>query len=89
MAEPTGRRLVHLQRVNPERNEQRYYIVQVGPSLLDDYAVLRVWGRMGGQQRHTVIACQSQAEADRLADSLIRRRLRHGYVTVRCAPCID
>jgi len=79
MSEPTGRRLVLLWRVNPGKNEHRFYVVQVGPSLFDAYAVLRVWGRIGGQQRHTVIPCQSQEEANRLADSLVQLRIRHGY----------
>ncbi len=72
-------RLTMLQRVNPERNEARFYVVLVGPSLVDEHAVMRIWGRLGRQQRHTVSACASADEAWVEADRLVQRRLGRGY----------
>jgi predicted DNA-binding WGR domain protein len=69
-------------RVNLEKNEQRYYYLEVGPSLLDEHAVLRVWGRIGGHQRGMVTPCASDEEAQTLAWRLVRVRLRHGYRVV-------
>lgn len=68
-----------LHRINPERNEARFYLVEVGPSLFDPYAVLRVWGRIGGAQQSKVTPCMSAAEAQKMAGQLIRRKLNRDY----------
>ncbi len=73
---------VLLHRVNREKNEWRFYLVGVGPSLLDAYSVLRIWGRIGGHQRSMVSPCASMEEAQTLADRLVRRRVRRGYWVV-------
>ena len=78
---PEGRSAL-LHRLDPARNEARSYYVLVGPALLDRHAVIRVWGRIGGQQRVMVTPCQSDAEARTLANKLIQLRLRHGYTLV-------
>jgi len=62
---------------------KRFYLVTTGPSLLEPYAVNRLWGRIGGFQREMVTPCASAAEAGRLARQLIRKRLRRGYRIVR------
>ena len=67
---------------NPARNEARYYYVLVGPALLDRHAVIRVWGRIGDQQRVMVTPCQTDEQARNLANKLIQLRLRHGYTFV-------
>jgi predicted DNA-binding WGR domain protein len=74
--------VVLFRRINPEKNEARFYLLLVQPSLLDDYAVLRVWGRIGGHQRQMATPCASAEEAQALARRLIRRRLQHGYQVV-------
>jgi len=71
--------LTLLHRINPDKNERRFYLVQVGRSTVDSYAVLRIWGRIGGAQRGMVSPCDSAESAQALADKLIRQRLRHGY----------
>ncbi len=73
---------VLLHRVNPEKNASRFYLVEVGPSLLDPYSVMRVWGRIGGHQRSMVSPCASAEEAQALADRLVRRRIKRGYWVV-------
>lgn len=72
-----------LHRINPEKNEARFYLVEVGPSLLDPWAVIRLWGRIGGQQKGLVTPCQSATEAEALAGRLVRRKLKRGYTIVR------
>ena len=74
--------LTLLHRVNPDKNEYRFYLVQVGASTIAPHAVLRLWGRIGGAQRGMVIPCDSPESAQALADKLIRLRLRHGYQIV-------
>ncbi len=70
---------VLLHRLNPDKNASRFYLVEVGPSLLDPYSVMRVWGRIGGHQRSMVSPCASMEEAQTLADRLVRRRIKRGY----------
>ena len=73
---------VLLHRINVQKNEARFYFISIGPSLLDDYAVLRMWGRIGGHQRSMVSPCTSAEEAQALADRLVRRRMGRGYSIV-------
>ena len=73
---------VLLHRINVQKNEARFYLVSVGPSLLDAYAVMRTWGRIGGHQRSMVSPCASAEEAETLADRLVRRRIKRGYYAV-------
>ncbi|MCL4299496.1 MAG: WGR domain-containing protein [Anaerolineae bacterium] len=68
-----------LHRINPEKNEARFYLVIVAPTLLDSIAVWRVWGRIGGAQRSKIDPCGSAAEAEKLAEALIRRKIKRGY----------
>jgi predicted DNA-binding WGR domain protein len=78
---PEGRSAL-FHRIDPARNEARSYYVLVGPALLDRHAVVRVWGRIGGQQRMMVTPCQTDAKARSLATKLIRLRLKRGYTPV-------
>jgi len=72
-----------LHRIDPERNEARFYFVQAGSSVIDAHAVLRLWGRIGGHQCALATPCASAEEANQLVDRLIRLRLRHGYHIVQ------
>ncbi len=64
--------MILLHRINPEKNEARFYLVEVGPSMLDLYAVIRLWGRIGGPQRLLITPCRSAEEAEALAGKLVR-----------------
>ncbi|MBE7553652.1 MAG: WGR domain-containing protein [Anaerolineales bacterium] len=68
-----------LHRIDPAKNMARFYLVEAAPSLLDPFAVLRVWGRIGGAQQHKITPCASAAEAERLAERLVKRKIKRGY----------
>jgi predicted DNA-binding WGR domain protein len=73
-----------LQRINPDRNERRYYRVEIGPCVGYPIAVHRVWGRLGRRRSGFLITpCADEAEALRLAETLITRKLKRGYKIVR------
>lgn len=72
-----------LHRTDPDQNAHRFYLVMVGSSLLDDIALLRIWGRIGGHQHRMVTRTETVEEAKKLADKLIRLRLKHGYQIVQ------
>lgn len=71
-----------LHRINPEKNEARFYLVEAGTSLLDPYVVWRLWGRIGGAQRGMITPCPSPEVAEKLAARLVQRKMRRGYVLV-------
>lgn len=72
-----------LHRIDPAGNEARFYLVVTSPSLFDPYAVIRVWGRIGGHQRGMITPCVSAEEAERLAGQLIQRKVKRGYIPVK------
>lgn len=72
-----------LHRVNPERNEKRYYHLGWGVSLLYPWAVFRYWGRIGGAQRQMITSCNSAEEAEKAAARLLERRLKNGYTLIK------
>jgi predicted DNA-binding WGR domain protein len=48
---PTEFRYVLFERVNPARNESRFYYLAWQSTLFDAGAVVRLWGRKGETQR--------------------------------------
>lgn len=74
--------LILLHRIDPERNEARFYLIQAGASVVDQHAVLRIWGRIGGAQHAMATPCSSAEEAEQLAQRLVTRRLKRGYSIV-------
>lgn len=78
-----------LHRVNPEKNEARFYFVSIGPALFDPCAVIRMWGRIGGFQRMLITPCQTPLEAQKLATRLVQRRLKRGYRLIQGAALTD
>lgn len=79
---PPGFRFVQFERVEPEENIHRFYLVGWLPTLLDDGAVVRLYGRKGGAQRILTTPFPSLTEAWPFIRSLIKTRLRHGYRVV-------
>jgi predicted DNA-binding WGR domain protein len=72
-----------LERVNPEKNENRFYYLAWQPSLFADGAIVRSYGRKNGQRRTlTPLPYSSLAEAWTLIRTIVRRRLRNGYKIV-------
>jgi predicted DNA-binding WGR domain protein len=67
------------EKVSRERNEDRYYYLAWQPTLVDEGAVVRLWGRKGETQQTRATPFGSLAEAWPLLRRLMRLRLRHGY----------
>ncbi|MCA9332090.1 WGR domain-containing protein [Candidatus Saccharibacteria bacterium] len=71
---------LYLKRIEPERNIRRFYYIGWHP-MLYGMAVIRIFGRIGGQhQMMTPAIFSSLDEAWPLIRQTIRTRLRHGYV---------
>ena len=67
-------------RVRPERNEFRFYVLLVAPTLWGTYALVRRWGRIGtAPTRERVVEFANAAEAETALQAQVARRERRGY----------
>ncbi|MDA8249383.1 WGR domain-containing protein [Acidiphilium sp.] len=70
---------VSLVRIRPERNEWRFYRLQILPDLFGNILLARHWGRIGTQGRYR---CDPQPDSGAALDALAtlaRRKRRRGY----------
>jgi len=56
--------MAYLTRTDPSRNIDRFYIVDVTPTLFGEWAVLREWGRRGSPGTVRLSSYQRRNEAD-------------------------
>ena len=69
-----------LERREPRANVARYYVLSVEPTLFDEAALVRQWGRIGKTGRQRI---ELHASADAAAEALevwLRRKLKRGYL---------
>jgi predicted DNA-binding WGR domain protein len=81
---PPNFRFVLFERINPAKNELRFYYIAWTRTLFDDGAVVRMYGRIGSSQH--LISPQpftSLEEAWPLIRTIIQTRLRHNYRVVQ------
>jgi len=79
---PASFRYALFERVNPERNERRFYYLSWQATLFNEGSVVRLWGRKGETQREMATPFTSLVEAWPLLRRVIRSRLRRGYRVV-------
>lgn len=72
--------LLHLRRIDRERNMSRFYNLSIEPTLFGTASVVREWGRIGSKGRRRIDLCEDAAEARDAYDDLLRVRLRRGYI---------
>jgi predicted DNA-binding WGR domain protein len=70
---------ITLTRIDPARNMQRFYRIDVQPDLFGDWCFIREWGRIGraGQVREVPYPTPSEAQA--ALERQRRRKERRGY----------
>lgn len=77
---PSDFRFVLFEMTDHKTNRHRFYYLAWQETLLDAGAVVRIWGRKGGHQRHlSPQPFASLEDAWSLLRSIIKTRLRHGY----------
>ncbi len=82
---PPDFKYILFERVNPERNEQRFYCLAYLPTLIGP-AVVRIYGRKDGAQQVVLPApFDSLESAWPFIRKHIRARLRRGYRVVSTA----
>ena len=73
--------MILLVRVDPKKNASRWYSVIVQPTLMDGCTVVCLWGSRGtSYQRERILPVSSPDEAQALAEQIVARKLRRGYV---------
>jgi len=77
--------MIRMRRVNPEKNMDRYYSVQLTQGLFGDYGMERHWGRNGTWGRFRLDWFQSESDAEVALSKLVKEKLTKGYV-MRNAP---
>lgn len=71
---------ITLHRINPERNQHRFYQVKWASTLLDDGAIIRIYGRInGGQRTLSPLPYSSIENAWSMICKQIYKRLKRGY----------
>lgn len=72
--------MITLHRLDPSQNMQRFYTVDIQPTLFGEWSLLRFWGRLdrpGGQSHFRTFPTLSAAQQAR--DGLLREKQRKGY----------
>ena len=71
------------EKVDPERNQARYYELSLQQDLWGNWELRRAWGRVGQCPSRVVLEGVPTPEAaEDLAEQVHRRRLQHGYQRV-------
>jgi len=71
---------MYLTKIDPSRNAKRFYLVNVGPTLLGQWCLIRTMGRIGSSVRTLPpVVCTDEAAAQRAAERLVARKKRRGY----------
>jgi predicted DNA-binding WGR domain protein len=71
--------MAFLTRSDPDRNIDRFYVVDVTPTLFGEWAVLREWGRRGSPGIMRLSSYERRNEAETAEQRTIKRRLQHSY----------
>jgi hypothetical protein len=75
--------MTFLTRIDPTRNVDRFYVVQVMPSLFGDWTVLRECGAGAAPRATCGSAATSDAMKPRAAEHrTVKRRLQRGYAAI-------
>jgi predicted DNA-binding WGR domain protein len=68
-----------LQKRDPQRNQHRYYLLDVQPHLFGGWSVIREWGRIGHPGQVKIDLCDSLEEAAQTFNGKLRQKQRRGY----------
>jgi predicted DNA-binding WGR domain protein len=71
--------MTFLTRTDPTRNINRFYVVDITPTLFGEWAVLREWGRRGSPGTLRLDSYRRQEEAQSAQQRTIKRRLQRSY----------
>ena len=70
---------IHLFRIRPERNEARFYRLDVWPDLFGGVSLVREWGRIGRPGRHMHEHFISEKAARKALNEIAFSKQKRGY----------
>jgi predicted DNA-binding WGR domain protein len=71
---------LYLERIDPNRNMARFYVISVQPTLFGELSLIRNWGRIGAAGRSKIETFPDMEGLTRATMRLERRKRRRGYV---------
>jgi predicted DNA-binding WGR domain protein len=77
--DPTLLQVLVLERVDRAKNMARFYVLSIEPTLFDDFALLRRWGRIGNAEPERIDLHPSRRVAQTELTKWLDRKRRRGY----------
>jgi predicted DNA-binding WGR domain protein len=74
--------LLVLERIEPAKNCQRFYVLSLSASLFGDVALTREWGRLGRRGCSTIALFADDISARESLVTWLRRKQKRGYTPV-------
>ena len=74
--------MIHLTRIDADRNMARFYAMTLQPTLFGDWALVREWGRIGSAGRIVSGRFASEQDAARALTEHLKAKLSKGYEAV-------
>jgi predicted DNA-binding WGR domain protein len=72
--------MVKLTRSNPAQNMQRFYVLNLAPTLFGEWALIAEWGRIGSSGRVQERVFDTEQTAEAALIKRLRIRTRRGYI---------
>ncbi len=82
LCETPALQVLVLERVDPTLNMARYYVLSVEPTLFDEVALVREWGRIGSQGCRRLDLYPDRVQAVEALEDWLERKTREGYSQV-------
>jgi predicted DNA-binding WGR domain protein len=76
---PTLIQVLVLERIDRDRNMARFYVLSIEPTLFEDLALVRRWGRIGSAGRERIDLHPSRPVAQIELKKWLDRKRRRGY----------
>lgn len=73
---------MRLERKNRDKNEYRFYEVNIEMDLFEECSLVICWGRIGSSSRQRIASSGEFATVKTLAEKVSERKMRSGYSPV-------
>lgn len=72
--------MILLNRIDPDENMNRWYLVSVQATLFHPCALVVAWGRRDNDfQQWRMIPVEHREQAEKLANRIVSRKVKRGY----------
>jgi predicted DNA-binding WGR domain protein len=71
---------VRMRRIEPEKNMYRFYAMSIQPTLFNEWAVVRNWGRIGTAGRSRLDIHNGPGEAIDAIGEIKSAKIKRGYL---------